>query len=499
MPVGLENGFLFSRAKELLAVRYPRDLRIRMTPLAPPAPGNSASRSRRNDSVDDPWTTVWNAAWRWRMHARIPTDFLKDPEGWLAGGELHEQFPTEVVKRGIHRTTWRLTLGEIPCYLKLSHSRSWTEWLRGLIRGRPAEREFRKLELLAEAGLPVTPPLAVGVPASRFESGSWLLTEEVPGQPLDELAPPERRPGLPWLSREQRVGLTRALARLLAQMHAAGFCHRDLHAGNLLWTPGDGDDPTPRLTLVDVAAIERCAGAMTEFRRWHDLSQLRHAFCLAASRSDQLRFARLYLQESLRIVPGQDRTRYRRTVRELAARAVRYSETAWKKADRKWSRGNRRVVIIRPEDVELRGVASLGRELLERLAGCEGDPAAESPAGWQWIEFSAARSVWELGHALLRRGIRVAEPLVLIPSECDRSGQVAFAEPVENAGCRAGARDAERLLAELQMRGFAAPSAWCDHYGELQNGQLALSPAGLAWLAQATVIEAPPPSKARAA
>lgn len=130
MPVGLENGFLFSRAKELLAVQRPRDLRIRMTPLAHPPPGNSATRSRRNHSVEGPWTTVLKAAWRWRIHREFPADFLTDPEGWLAGDELSEQLPSEVVKRGFHRTTWRLTLGEIPCYLKLSHSRTWTGWLR---------------------------------------------------------------------------------------------------------------------------------------------------------------------------------------------------------------------------------------------------------------------------------------------------------------------------------------------------------------------------------
>jgi hypothetical protein len=212
-----------------------------------------------------------------------------------------------------------------------------------------------------------------------------------------------------------------------------------------------------------------------------------------------LRFARRYLEESLLNSPGHDRMHYRRTVRELAGRAVRYSETAWKKADRKWSRGNRRVVIIRQANFELRGVALLGRPLLERLARCEGDPTVESPADWQWIEFSAARRVWELGHALLRRGVRVAEPLVLIKSEIDRAGRVAFAKSSAIAGCRAAARDVERLLAELQRQGFVAPSAWCVHYGELQNGHLALSAAGLAWLAQAEVIEIPPQSMARAA
>ncbi len=468
-----------------------------MTPLAHPPPGNSASRSLRNDSDDAPWTTASTAAWRWLMDPRVPTDFLRDPEGWLGSDEQREEVRAEIIKRGLHRTTWRLTLGEISCYLKLSRSHTWMGWLRGLIQGRPAEREFRKLKRLEEAGLPVTPPLAVGVAASLFESGSWLLTEEIRGQPLDEVAPPERRPGSPCLSREQRVGLTRALARLLVQLHANGFCHRDLHAGNLLWTPGDG--LTPQLTLVDVAAIERCVGGISEPQRWQDLSQLRHSLCLAASRSDQLRFARRYLEESLLNSPGHDRMHYRRTVRELAGRAVRYSETAWKKADRKWSRGNRRVVIIRQANFELRGVALLGRPLLERLARCEGDPAVESPADWQWMEFSAARRVWELGHALLRRGVRVAEPLVLIKSEIDRAGRVAFAKSSAIAGCRAAARDVERLLAELQRQGFVAPSAWCVHYGELQNGHLALSAAGLAWLAQAEVIEVPPQSMARAA
>lgn len=471
-----------------------------MTPLAPSPPGIPSSRPRRSVAVDGPWTTVRDAGWCWRLPPGVSIKFRNGFRDWLVDGEPNPELLDSVAKRGLHRTTWRLRLGEIPCYLKLSHSRSWTGWLRGQLQGRPAEREFRKLQLLAEAGLPVTPPLAVGSPAGLLGSRSWLLTADVPGRSLDELAPPERRPDAPWLSREERAGLTRALIRLLVRLHAAGFCHRDLHAGNLLWAPGGDDGSMPQLTLVDVAAIEPCMGGISEAQRWRDLSQLRHAFCLAASRSDQMRLARSYLHEALLISPGQNRKRYRRTIRKLAAQSTAYSRAAWEKADRKWSRGNRRVAIVRNEWIEVRGLSSLGSPLLERLAAAASDPAAESPVGWRWMEFSRARCVWELGHALLRRGIRAAEPLVLITSASNQSGWIAFVEPnAADIVCRAGRSDVERLLVKLRQLGFAASSEWCDKYGEIADGLLRLSPCGLAWLAEAAVMDVPPRSMARAA
>lgn len=426
---------------------------------------------------------VSTRAWRWRLRPRIASAWLD------AAGEPRRELLEDVAKRGPHRTTWRLTVAGIPSYLKFSRSRSWTGWLRGRLLGWPAEKEFRRLRLLAEAGLPVPQVLAVGRPAGPDGSGSWLLTAEVAGRPLDEIAPPERRPELASLTRAQRIGLARALARLLVRLHTAGFRHRDLHVGNVLWYPENNDTMDPRLTLVDVAAIEPSMGQISESGRWHNLVQLRHSLCLAATRSEQLRCVRIYLREALLVDPTRDRQYYRRLVHELARRADRYSQAAWAKADRKWARGNRRCAVVGGKTLEVRGLAHLGLPLLERLADGAGHPAAVSPATWQWLEFSGARRVWDLGHALLRRGIRVAEPIVLVQPARGETGWVAFADqPMASVG-RTGAADAGQLVDALKRLGYACPSAWREEYGERREGRLTLSPRGLAWLAEATLCE----------
>lgn len=454
-----------------------------MTPLAHSRPDFAAPHSSPLAAGGGRWCVVPTARWRWQVAPGVSLN-------WLDGaGEPCDAKLTEVVKRGPHRTTWRLVVAGIPCYLKLSRSRSWAGWLRGRLQGWPAEREFRRLGLLAEAGLPVPRPLAVGRPAGPGGSGSWLLTAEVAGRPLDEIAPPERRPESISLSRTQRNGLVRALARLLVQLHAAGFRHRDLHAGNVLWQSEDDEARDPRLTFVDVAAIEPCMGQISDAGRWHDLIQLRHSLCLAATRAEQLRFVRIYLREALLIDPARDRQRYRQILRELTSRADRYSRVAWAKADRKWARGNRRCAIVRGATKEVRGLARLGLPLLERLADAGNPPTSESPATWRWLELADARRVWELGHALLRRGVRVAEPLVLVQPADGLAGWVAFAaRPAEIVG-RSAATDASRLLDALHRRGYACPCGWREEFGEDQHGRLALNPQGLAWLAQATVYE----------
>jgi hypothetical protein len=158
------------------------------------------------------------------------------------------------------------------------------------------------------------------------------------------------------------------------------------------------------------------------------------------------------------------------------------------------------MAIVRRQGVEVRGLARLGLPLLERQAGVGNNPTPESPADWRWMKFSGALRVWELGHALLRRGLRVAEPLVLAKPARGETGWVAFSgQSVATVG-RAGAADVERFLHELRRRGFACPSEWRSEYGERQNGRLTLSPHGLAWLAQSLVAELPPrTSQARAA
>ena len=88
-----------------------------------------------------------------------------------------------------------------------------------------AFREFRLLAKLRASGLPAPAPLAAGY----ARSGPWyradLLTEEVPGaRTLADSLDDARADVDAW----------RALGATLARFHAAGVCHADLNAHNLL-------------------------------------------------------------------------------------------------------------------------------------------------------------------------------------------------------------------------------------------------------------------------
>ena len=393
-----------------------------------------------------------------------------------------------VVKRGPHRTTWRVDLAGQTCYLKHSHSRSWASWLRKSLNGSPATREFRRLAQLRAAGLPAPLPLAVAQPLRSSSSESWLLTAAASGAPLDELAPPERRPSGTELSRVQRNELSRALAGLLSDLHARGFWHRDLHAGNLLWQSTAAPAGNSRLTLVDVAAIEPLRTPISRARRWHNLAQLRHAFVLTASRSDQLRCASAYLADALQLTRQFTPALYHQALRDLAANCHSYSRQAWDKADRKWARGNRRVVILSTPTAAVRGVARLSKPLLELVA----QNPANLPTDCEWREFPRARALWEMGHALLRRGIPACEPLILRETATG-AGCVAFTKNGDRCeGITPVQPDIARLQRQLADHGFAfADGCTAEDVVDLR-GTLAVSPTGLARVVRLRAATAPP-------
>ena len=94
--------------------------------------------------------------------------------------------------------------------------------------GRERTRPFREWRLLAhlrDLGLPVSAPVA----ARARRHGPWyradLITAAIPGaRPLAERLASGQLPPEAW----QRVG------EVIAQCHAAGACHADLNARNIL-------------------------------------------------------------------------------------------------------------------------------------------------------------------------------------------------------------------------------------------------------------------------
>ncbi len=142
------------------------------------------------------------------------------------------------------------------------------------------------------------------------------------------------------------------------------------------------------------------------------------------------------------------------------------------KADRRWRGGNRRLLILDTKTVACRGVAELGRETLIRwrddlIAGRATDtPGCVVRRLPSMLRFAAspARLAWELGHALLRRGLPTARPLLFVAD--DDGGGTVVTEPAAGTPLVSAQRLSRRTLARLGSllrrlhdAGFDAPPA----------------------------------------
>ena len=180
--------------------------------------------------------------WKVRRDFRTALDTLcesvDDP------GRIEGSVP---IKASVARAVWRMTLGGRTVYVKRYHIRGWFEKLKYRVVPSRAEAEWRAALALADAGIDVVDPLAVGM-AFR---GPWLadaffVAEEKPGVTYSELLGDLRRRG------ESLTALLEATVALHDALQEAGIFHPDLHGGNILGRLVDG---TPKLALVDLHSI----------------------------------------------------------------------------------------------------------------------------------------------------------------------------------------------------------------------------------------------------
>ena len=186
--------------------------------------------------------TRWQVAAGWRT-------ILFGPEGprWEALGMGR---PVTAIKRGAHRTVYRVELSGRHVYVKHFHSKRWLGIAMDLMRGSPARREGCRLSEIARRGVPTSRPVAWG---ERVWGGvvteSYLVTEAIGSVcTLDEYLSHH----VTMLSSNEwpaaRRQLFRGLGRWLARIHEAGIYHRDLHAGNILVSPAADGDQSIRST-----------------------------------------------------------------------------------------------------------------------------------------------------------------------------------------------------------------------------------------------------------
>jgi UDP-glucose:(heptosyl)LPS alpha-1,3-glucosyltransferase len=293
----------------------------------------------------------------------------------------------------------------------------------------PAEREWRNLMALHEAGVAVPEPLALGV----LPGGDRLLAMSlVAGRPFAD--------ALGEAAAARRDALHR-LGALVARMHQAGFVHRDLHRGNVLWT-----ETGP--LLLD---LQRARPSHSPRARNRDIGDLDYSLWRHASLADRVRLRAASLgvtppfdpaaRAALRAVGdaagaraalhGRSRTRrslrpgrlYARLrlpegrgmrLRELPEAEVRRALAAHREA---LSSGDRHLLKSDARS-RITAVEVEGRRLVVKEVPFRGLARALVDA----VRGSAARRAWRGGHGLIARGVGAARPLAFLESK--RGGMV---------------------------------------------------------------------------
>jgi tRNA A-37 threonylcarbamoyl transferase component Bud32 len=392
----------------------------------------------------------------------------------------------ETVKTGPHRTVYRLILDGGVFYLKHFRAADLRALLQNLIRPSKAAREFEAARRVAQLGLPTFEPVALGrVKRGGIVRDSFLISREIPAaRPLDrfvldELATTTKsltpRAARSWQS-EVRQKLAVSMGELAARLHQAAVDHADFHAANVLIHVGV--DRSPELWLIDLHRV-RFRRALTWQQRFENLARLHQFFAGKSSRTDRLRFYRAYgrswrLQAA--VSTGSRDTDEYSEIADLESTLSAGAVLGWVRADRAWRRGNRHVRKLDCAAARCRGLATLDSQWLrtvrddpERLfrensrrwhkqsakhrvaeirlplesaAPINAGQSAflkciEQPAGWRrWLNLfrdSAVRRCWELGHALLRRGIDTPRPLLFVERRGAPSRLYLMTETIPNS------------------------------------------------------------------
>ncbi|QDT14453.1 lipopolysaccharide kinase InaA family protein [Alienimonas californiensis] len=444
-------------------------------------------------------TGLWRAAPGWE-------DVLLGPAGpplerWREEGRL------EAVKRSRYRTVWRLRLEPGPdgndriAFLKIAAGGRGGGVRALLDPGRPL-REAQAAARVAAAGVATAAPLLAGrfawnaepLEFDGFDAGPRggrgparaLITASVePAVPLPAaLAAADR------LAPEVRRRVTFAVAEAVAKLHAAGLFPGDLHPGNLflrgLEPTADGgfalaaDEPEP--TLIDLSPLH-------VRRRWPgrrgriaaSLGMLAHGVAGESAPADRLRFLAAH-RAALGAATGLDPAALLGDWREWATRveSVREAESRQRHArrDRHWRRGCRGMRML---DAETRCVAELTDEEAARLlAATEDRSATQAPPriGDRAVRLvrrspEAVRFGWEVGHALRRRGVPIAEPLVCRQERHAGTLALAAGRPLEATPEQR--RAAGRLCERLRACGYTLDGPRAEDFQLDEDGAVMLA------------------------
>jgi tRNA A-37 threonylcarbamoyl transferase component Bud32 len=412
----------------------------------------------------------------WKVAACLLDEFfdrcgLKLDE-WIRTGSA------DVVKNGVHRAVYRLTLSSGRYYLKHYRSPRLRNLLLNLVRSPRAEREYNAACGVAHQGVPTFEVVAIGRQRSGLVvSDSFLITRAIEdATPLDELVQGWIDRSIERPSAQFRHSLATNLGKLVARLHAGGLIHRDLHAGNIL--VDNRRDDVANLWLIDPTPMSRRSSLDLPILA-SNLALLNNSFAPHATSADRSRFfsaywQTLHLQGAERLSTGlADDVNVRRTaikrVEQSCAHALQH---CFRKNDRKWVSGNRRLIIADTPQVACRAVAGLGKEAVSQF--CENPELLfDNETLRRWIERSAerksaiielqvdgkaiacratmmerptarrlpgpsgdslVRQIWEGAHALLRRSLACPRPLLFVAPNSGKNAGRQYLVTEESAG-----------------------------------------------------------------
>jgi hypothetical protein len=173
-------------------------------------------------------------------------------------------------------------------YKRIMATKRSDPWLH-LVRATPALRSWLNGHRLLESGLPTARPLAVIHRRRRgLTHECYLLTEKLP-QAVELHKYVAKLP-----NRDAIPSLMEQAARLVRALHDRQLAHRDLKAANILVSGS-------RLWFIDLVGVERWR-RLPHSRRIQNLSRLHTSFHDHPwiSRTDKLRFLRIYLRWGLK-------------------------------------------------------------------------------------------------------------------------------------------------------------------------------------------------------
>ena len=393
------------------------------------------SRSVISRGSDSRWVSLRRGAFRWDLDPALIA--WLDDEGELPISSWLEAGQAAIIKTGPHRTVYRLMLPSGIYYLKHYRTPDWQTVLQNLVRPCRADLEWQSAQKIAGLGLKTFKTEAVG---RRRRLGvvrdNYLITREIAdAEPLDRFVLkmfPALRPAEQQTARRE---IARQLGEIAAKLHLAGLLHRDLHPGNvLIQTLRAG----LQLYLIDLHALGR-KRRLSLAQIAGNLALLNNFFARLTGRSDRLRFLKAYAKiwNAGGRTPAFDRQAVRRVDRICQLEL----EKADRRGDLKWQRGNRRLIILEQAPNRCRGLAGLGREQLQSFQSAPESLFAEPRLiAWRkhdglhrratielmqsgkpvraiataFVAPNLARTAWDMGHALLRRRLPAARPLLFV-------------------------------------------------------------------------------------